>query len=236
MKFNSKENFALFFGLGLVSACLGYLTGASATPVVGVIIPAIFGLVTLGFATLAQKDTKFKISSLLEKTNVSESNTLLVEDLLKTVEDSKSTRLFLGVAMSIFAILYTSGTVIGSISRNHAWFAPRPSLDPKSLPWEATASEKPATLSDAISWIELQERLKVLGYTQEQLDVLYVLYLEDVKNPENVRNIFEAPLVPNLENFPSLTDLGVESLQEQATSSPTFSQQGNLLPNHKPNE
>src|SRR5262245_20747861 len=51
----NRSSVALFVGLAAVGLIMGYMTGGSATPVVGAVIPAIVALGTLGVEFLKSR-------------------------------------------------------------------------------------------------------------------------------------------------------------------------------------
>lgn len=227
-----KERFVLFLGLGFVSACLGYITGASATPVVGVIIPAIFGLVTLAFAVISSNELKSQIALLAEQLNISETEQPSLSKLLSTLDYERGKKTFLGIAMVVFSFFYVLGSVVGGVARTHEWFAPRPVQKVNFLPWEDDDIKEPETLSDAVDWIELQESLKALGYNSTQIKSLYLMHVEELSAVSKDQKPFSFTLPGLTPKIPELTESPGNTLvpETAVSNAPPLAQNNSLSP------
>ena len=150
-----------WFIAGIVSLglLLGFLVGASHTPVAGVAITATFGLLAAVFA-LHQKAT-------VEKALV------FKQDLVKQLDELQpritSALNTLGRTLFVFALAFGIGLAFGIYLRLAQPFgANKP---PATFPWEG--SMEPISSKSAIDWILVQEKLRIMGYGDNQIKALY---------------------------------------------------------------
>lgn len=162
------SNLIFLSGLGSTSLCIGFMIGASSTPVVAVIVPVLFGLVTTSIGLFQNHD--LKISS-----NESE--------VSKLVDGLASKQKQAGLILIVFSMSYMIGLGSGIGARVGEWhriFIKSTKIDasPKRLfPWEGNIKEQPKSIENTLNWICLQEKLIKMGYTHEQVKKLYMTSL-----------------------------------------------------------
>jgi hypothetical protein len=151
----------LYIGLSSMAITLGYMVGASNSPVVGTAITALFGL---GVAAVGI--VKDKRSAATEE----QANTVPVQ---RSSNWMRST----GIMLTIFALTFLVATVGGTFVRT---VATRPSVTP--LPWNGSAP--PASARGALEWLVIQRRLLAYGYTIDQVQNFYKLAKDLKEQPE----------------------------------------------------
>jgi hypothetical protein len=162
------SNSIFLSGLGSTSLCIGFMIGASSTPVVAVIVPVLFGLVTTSIGLFQNHD--LKISS-----NESEASTLA--DGLAAKQKQA------GLLLIVFSMFYMIGLGAGIGARVGEWhriFTKSVKIDASSkrmFPWEGNIKEQPKSIENTLNWICLQEKLIEMGYTHEQVKNLYMTVL-----------------------------------------------------------
>ena len=152
-------------GLGACGASIGYMVGASGTPVVEYALPLIFGLAISGFAFFRPRATT---ANDLELLKLSEENEF-AKEMIKNAHSSKSESMGLfGIALFVFSLTYLSGTFIGGVIRvNGLLEKERISF----FPW--SKDNVPQEAEKVISWIQFTKQLSELGYSQKQIVELY---------------------------------------------------------------
>ncbi len=176
----------LFLGLAVVGLLIGYMVGASSTPVVGAAIPVVFGLVATGFALLQRTGNSDAVTKAIEKISTA-------GDLAKILKqaDEQAKRSFseaardVGIALIVFSVFYFLGTLVGAQLRLNGTFAQFYPENFKSLIWEVENSnlEAPPNLAEAIAWLSLQRSLDAYGFDDTEIATLYELAYEQW-NPE----------------------------------------------------
>lgn len=164
-----KESVKFLTGVGITAFCIGFMIGASSTPIVAVIVPTIFGLVTGSLGLLQEK----KASEMTEfdKYNSFESTTKKDE---------------IGQFLILFSLSYMAGLGMGIAARVGEWqrvfLSKGNGVDmvenpTKTFPWEGlyepgNMEKIGSNFADALNWICLQEKLLEIGYTPEQIKSL----------------------------------------------------------------
>lgn len=159
-------------GLALL---LGFLVGASSSPVAGVAITASFGLLAGMFA--------FFQKAALEKALKARAN--LSDQLQHLAPRIKAGLNALGRTLFIFAVAFAIGIGLGVYARLGQPFATRAA--PRDFPWQGL--QEPASGQAAVDWIIVQERLVAMGYSTEQVRDLY---RNELSHKEH-RSILENP-------------------------------------------
>jgi hypothetical protein len=163
----------LLLGISAIAAPLGFMVGGSATPVVGAILPAIFGLV---IAAVGLYQIKFPSKDQLELFTELQKNELLTQ-YLKTIKDyQEKAPLKVGLILLVFGIVYQLGAITGITARTHQWFLPKQKVAPE-FPW--SSSTRPVSTDAAFKWITFQSGLLALGYTNEQIRELYQIQVSE---------------------------------------------------------
>ena len=186
-----RQTLWLAVGIGSIALVVGYMVGASSTPVVSVAAPAVFGLVITAVGLLGGGSADKKLDALKElltraKTTTGEApegvSLEQVGATLASVRQELSLQAArLGKMLVVFALFYVLGLSFGTYARVTNLYAPHVS---RRLPWDgADAAGRPPTPADAIDWINLQEQLLALGYTQEQIADIYSIQVEEWKKP-----------------------------------------------------
>lgn len=169
-----KRNVWFVLGIGSIAAVLGYMVGASKTPVVGVAIPAIFALVLTAVGLVSGASIGKKFDAVKELVNKAESSD--IEKVLDAIRsETKTVPNRLGKVLLGFTILYAIGLLAGTRARVNNWFAP---AYEQQLPW-ISSNHPPPTASEAVDWIALQEQLIELGYNRTQIDQIYSIQVAE---------------------------------------------------------
>ena len=160
---------SLFVGLGLVAASIGYMVGASHTPVMNVAVPVVFGLVVMTFGLLQRQGQRSELQALLEPDEPARGQMPpeTVTMLTALSEELRAAPRRLGVALIVCSLCYMAAAFGGSVVSRPGQQGPRP------LPWPQ--GDPPQNATTALEWISLQEGLLSLGYSVEQVLQLYAL-------------------------------------------------------------
>ena len=148
--------FWLYLGLSFTAVALGYMVGASNSPVVGSVIPGVFGLVVVAIGVF--KD-------LGHRTDVEDRNSAPKERDGSTPLSFDSIR-SLGIMLTVFAISYFGAAILGTEVRA---LTSRPAST--QFPW--TEKNRPTKTTTALEWLVVQKRLVAYGYTLDQVRQLY---------------------------------------------------------------
>lgn len=167
------STFVLLLGISAIAAPLGFMVGGSATPVVGIILPAIFGLVV---TAVSLYPTKFPSKEQLEIFTELQKNELLTQYLELIKDQQSKAPLKIGLILIVFGVVYQLGAITGITARTHQWFLPEQKVAPK-FPW--SLSKTPVSTATAFEWITLQSGLLTLGYTNEQISELYQIQVSE---------------------------------------------------------
>ena len=156
---NRHENiFWLIAGIISLGLVFGWLTGASQSPVSGIVITSIFGLL-VAFIGLSQK----------KKDNES--------SLILTLDNKKLNQI--GKITLTFNLFFITGIFLGMSYRHYGYFE-----SPKNFIWK-NSSLKPPTAEDAIHWVVITDILKERNYNEFQIRNLYEQYMQEIKkNPD----------------------------------------------------
>ena len=136
----------LYTGITATAVSLGYLVGASNSPVAGSAITAIFGLGIAAIGVFKERNSQ-------------------VEPGTAAVLSSGALR-SAGIMLTIFSLTYLAAILGSSIVRARV---SQPVKVP--VPWSAHAT--PSTPQSALQWLVVQRRLMAYGYTPEQIQKLY---------------------------------------------------------------
>lgn len=169
----------LYLGIACLGFTLGFLTGASATPVAGVAVPAIFGLVAVAVG-LAQSPLGAKeLTELVKAKAANDAGNALLASARKHLPASPAR---IGMALIAFSVFYLAGTAVGSLTRIDDWLAgaPRPA---EAFAWSASKQPPPCSAL-AIEWVGLQGLLSARGYSAAQIGELYAIQAQEwARNP-----------------------------------------------------
>ncbi|WP_321401270.1 hypothetical protein [Maridesulfovibrio sp.] len=158
------ENIILIFGLSVAGLTVGYLTGASGSPVVSIVLPLLFGLAATGLALFQPAKQLSNIPK--EKINDHE----WIKSFMEGVQSGqKKTKQLIGLSLIFFSIFYLSGTVIGAKARIEHWIV-KPKI--KTMPW--TKETRPKTIDEALTLIMVTEQLANLGYTDYAAELTHI--------------------------------------------------------------
>jgi hypothetical protein len=173
----------LWFSLGmmLLSLLLGFMTGASSSPVAGVAITSVFGVAVTVLAlfqrfSIEKKLDLITLPSTSEEGEQADFSTALTNlaNLEQQIHDSLNS---IGKFLILFVISFSFGIFIGSQVRVSEW--PKQDTGAKKFPW--TIKKAPKLAENALDWIVVQEQLLKLGYTEEQIRELYSMQSEHWK-------------------------------------------------------
>jgi hypothetical protein len=147
----------LYIGVSTTAVALGYMVGASSSPVVASIVPSVFGLLVVAFGVL-----KIKGNSSPEHTAAA-----APEPGKARFASSRETR-NLGIMLTIFAISYLGAAVFGVKIRTS------PGTE-KAVQFPWTDKNRPTKISTALEWLVVQKRLAAYGYSPDQIRQIYEL-------------------------------------------------------------
>lgn len=220
---STKRNVWLGVGIGSIALTLGYMVGASATPVAGVAIPAVFGLVITALGFLGGSGVEGKLDAVKEMLSSDKSPDLSLgksavsqaQDVLDVIQERLIyTPELIGKMLLVFTLFYIAGLAFGTATRLNSWFVPPAVKDGRRLPWESNSSlPPPPTASDAIDWVDLQEQLLELNYNQEQIERFYSLQFQEWERARQQNSNSNTPM-PAATPGPS-PDQRYASLREQ---------------------
>jgi len=142
----------------MTAVSIGYMVGASNSPVVGSITPAVFGIVIFALGVL-----KIQKTTGSEHAQVPGSPSMDVSVIpLRSVRQ-------LGIMLTLFSISYFGAALLGTEIRALAVAKKSP-----ELPW--AANSEPNNLDTALQWLVIQKRLEAYGYTPGQVRQVYGYY------------------------------------------------------------
>lgn len=161
-------------GVFALAIVLGYMVGASGTPVASLAIPAAFGLVIAGLGLLNRP--------------LSNSDRLSNEPPLKfdAEQELNSERASLasrvapmryGVALLCFAAGFTVGLVVGAKARLDGWLLP--ASQSIQLTWIHHKLVEPPSAEAAFYWLYMQGVLQERRLSDDQIKSLYLLQAKD---------------------------------------------------------
>lgn len=198
----------LTLGVAFVGAVLGYMVGGSASPVVSVAIPAIFGLAMMALGLMQPSLPNKEILELLIAHGDKVDS---IPEVVDNRSRAKTAPRRIGVSLITFSIAYLIAATLGSKVRIDNLLTSKVNAPP--FPWE-TSKVKPENISIALEWIALQGRLRDLGYDDSQIDALFELQVQDWKNRVAITNSpcldSDKPTTNNSKapnNIPSLENL-----------------------------
>ncbi|WP_313621443.1 hypothetical protein [Achromobacter sp.] len=167
----------LVVGVGLVGLTIGYMSGGSSTPVAGVAIPVIFGLMATVFAVLQAKKDRSDASTLPEPAPPADDH---------RSESGKTAALpdlhphrNVGVCLVVFSLGFLAGAHTGAYVRVHELMRPRPSAP--MLPWKE-GDDQPPSVESALQWVAVQRELVSLGFDERQIDSFYRIQVKEWAN------------------------------------------------------
>lgn len=186
MLISKWAKFWLFLGIALFASFLGYLLGASSTPVAGVFLTAALGILASVGSLLP---------AFLRKTEVANSPS-------ETAISTNSMLALTGQVIVVFAVFLIGGTTVGTKLRlnfiEYTAFQPEPDSSAVfgKFPWNETS--KPRNGQEAIDWCMTQNTLISMGLSEEQIREIYLIYRFPTANVDSAR----ALIVPNTQKTP----------------------------------
>ncbi len=176
-----KLPLTFLLGLSLLSVLFGFLVGVSSSPVLGVFITGVFGLLV---AVIGIKSNKQETISI---------------DLNKQISTVQNNFRIAGMMILVFVPLFLISVGIGSALRNSSWPF---KVNEKQFIWDE--SNKPNSAYEAIDWIIVQNKLVSMGYSEEQVKYLY--RLQKNKNAKSVSEALSTRWNP-LERYEPISSL-----------------------------
>ena len=151
------------FGIAFMALLMGFLIGASSSPVAGVAITAGFGVVAAALTYMQSSEIGNPGELVNEKSSkVSKARALSIATLNSV-----------GRALILFSISFAIGISAGIWSRT-LWNGAH---EPARFPWHGAAA--PTSARQAIDWIIVYQNLRRMGYTDAQIAELYSLESKD---------------------------------------------------------
>ena len=163
----------LLLGIASIAGPVGYMVGGSATPVVAVALPALFGIAATAVGLLQPRlglKEKAELLAALRDTPGA------LEQLARWKTPASAVHMRMGLALLVFGVSYLSGSIIGTTARTRGWFAPPIPVRRADFPWTPDGTgelSQPSTIEEALTWITLQHRLLDMGYRKDDVVALY---------------------------------------------------------------
>ena len=157
--------YSFVLGVASLALLLGFLVGASSSPVAGVAVTAGFAMVAAALAYM-QSSTVGDPSSQGggKPTKAAEARALSVATLNSV-----------GRVLMLFSVAFAAGIALGIWARTSHGAA----HESVNFPWKAASA--PTSARQAIDWILVYRHLRQLGYTDPQIAEIYRLNLEAKK-------------------------------------------------------
>lgn len=209
----TKKPGSLWTGLGLslFSATLGLLVGASQSPVAGVLVTALFGVVVAAIGLFDNQNIATKLAAL--KSELSRlfiagerADEEKLSSILGRALAPDSARV--GKMLFFFSVFFLLGLFGGALLRVNAW--PSPKRVMLGFPW--SPQTKPTMPYNALDWIVIQDSLLKMGYSEKQVRQLYSLQYSIWK--QSGENIPSSGLVTKSEPLSGLLKGQVEPASE----------------------
>lgn len=174
-------------GIFLIAVILGFLVGASESPVAGIALTATFGLVASAISLKSKPQDMLKASALdLSRASVPEPNPQ------RPTEITSATLHDLGLVLAVFSIAFSVGLAAGIASRIKYH-----KVEPMTaLPWQGL--EEPRTARKAVDWIVVHKKLRDLGYTDKQIASLYAIEAAQLKKDKDTPALMNEELVSSI--------------------------------------
>lgn len=176
MNSNNKNLIWFLIGISSLSILLGFLTGASSSPVAGVVITSAFGLVAAVFGLYHKISIEKKLELINlsnQRDNAQDQSETEYESANRNYENIEPSFYVslnkVGQLLAVFSVMFLVGLSCGISIRIGDWLAP--SIKIKQLPW--VGSNEPTQTESAIDWVIVQEKLLRLGYSEEQVKIIY---------------------------------------------------------------
>ena len=169
---------SLIVGISSLACLLGFLVGASESPVAGLAITATFGI----FATCFALYDRIMLSKKSKANEQAESKEKISAKELMAFRQ-------IGVSFIAFTLLFSLGMGTGIYVKFQITKHPIQ----KGLPW---ADKPPKSARDAIDWILVREELIALGYTEAQISSIYLLYAKQDNDDESLSDEERKPISP----------------------------------------
>ena len=143
-----KKYLFLFIGIGIFSIVTGILIGTSQSPILGIALTSLIGLISTSASILfVQKESQTRTQKFEPNFNL------------------------IGIGLGLFSVLILFGTYLGANYRVKIITDNMPVN--KSFIWNE--KNLPENVYEALDWIMVQKLLEENGYTQTQVKQLYDL-------------------------------------------------------------
>jgi hypothetical protein len=177
---SDRSSIALLVGLAMVGLVMGYMTGGSATPVVGAVIPAVGALGTLGLEFLKSRAAETRRDQLKDAlaATPNERDQATLASALAAAQPARTSGRDIGFALIAMSAGFFIGSLGGTYARTHDVFAPRHAAQ-APLPWENKkeweAKNCNLTSDAMMRFVLLRRDLAAMGYSAAQT----ATFLED---------------------------------------------------------
>lgn len=167
------------FGTILMAVLLGFLVGASSSPIAGAAVTSGFGIVAAMLAAVQAKGLPESKPSRRAHAKAPDPQVFPLATLNA-----------LGWCLVVFCTAFSAGLASGVAAR--VQFAGPQS--PPAFPWRGAATP-PSSIRVAVDWIALKRLLSEAGYTDSQIEELYRLSGNGAVPPDILRNDPNADLL-----------------------------------------
>ena len=162
-----EDRIFVALGVGFVGLTVGYMAGGSASPVISVAIPAVFGLVVTAVGLLQAVQPNKDYVELVRTYGEEAKN---IPEIAEYRSRAKAAPANVGIALVVFCICYLSAATIGAKVRIEGLLVTK--IAPPAFPW-AKSAIAPPTIESALEWIALQSKLRSLGYADQRIQSLF---------------------------------------------------------------
>jgi hypothetical protein len=174
----------LLVGLAAVTFTVGYMIGGSQTPVVGAVIPAVFGLLASAASVVRSRSNANKGTN--REDPDSEQERVLGES--SRFEDSSvwwASPAVVGKCMLVFGLFFLTGTVVGGLARVNQWLVvPRHAALSESF--GLTKADTELDLKSALEWVTLRGALQDTGCTDDELAAIFSIFKTGEKENDSL--------------------------------------------------
>jgi hypothetical protein len=152
-------------GIASIALLMGFMVGASSSPVAGVALTAGFGIVAASLTYLQSRSIGYTVGPPAHESTKHEKARAISVDNLNG----------LGRVLLIFSAVFSIGLGAGIWARSTvSTVAPI-----TSFPWQQATA--PSSARAAIDWLLVQRNLRTMGYSDAQIESIYQINLKAKK-------------------------------------------------------
>jgi hypothetical protein len=153
------------FGVVSLATLLGFLVGASSSPVAGVGVTAGFGVIAAALAYMQSSSVGGAAPDAGKNADKAARARSLSVATLNSV----------GQVLTVFSLAFAVGLAVGVCTRKKH----DAHHNPIAFPWAGAAA--PTDPQDAVDWVLVQQHLRRMGYADGQISEIYGVWLAHKK-------------------------------------------------------